>query len=690
MLIKRLLIFIKNIYIKFKRKYLEIGIFRSFNNSIIVSMYRLLFILVFSTLNSFGQNALLIKNDFKEMELGKHCSYLISSKNKYTIQDLLADSSIAFMNNKNDLMLFEEGHYTEDVWIKINIVNEFREQKQFVLELNNPLIDYIVYYNTEHNKIIDSNFCGDVLPFANRNIEFRNPLYLIKLFPADTQQIFFKLNAGGRKLHIPLSLKLVNTFIASSTNKNLFLGVYYGTLIVITLLSFYLAYILREKVFLLFAIYMLFLSITQMCLSGIAYQYFWPNFPKWSASAVTFFMAIALVAALAFAESFISKKYMTQKTKIALYLAMLIPVGIAIASLLGPKSLDYAIWLLYRFIPIIYTLLLLIGIVFLIKKFKSARIFVPALVLGIIGIGVMSFYSVSGLSDNIFTNNFVVFAVMLKCILLCIALLDRLKIFKEEKDKIQVLQIQQLEELNQYKEKINLELLNKVELKSLELNAKQNEVKRALYFGEEKERKRVAQDLHDGMGSLLSTLKLNAESIDLSNKNLGEKESIAYQNVLEMIDKACSELRNISHNMMPSSMEHFGLEITIESLIEKINLYGGTNFIFQIFNNEEKIDSQIEINIYRIILELVNNIIKHSKAKEASIQIILENKLLILMAEDNGIGFNYTNQKVSGIGLLNIRSRIEAMNGKLNIDSKESKGTTIIIEIPIYHNEQFN
>ena len=67
-------------------------------------------------------------------------------------------------------------------------------------------------------------------------------------------------------------------------------------------------------------------------------------------------------------------------------------------------------------------------------------------------------------------------------------------------------------------------LLNTVELKSLELNAKQNEVKRALFFGEEKERKRVAQDLHDGMGSLLSTLRLNAESIDLSNKNLGEKE----------------------------------------------------------------------------------------------------------------------------------------------------------------------
>jgi signal transduction histidine kinase len=295
-------------------------------------------------------------------------------------------------------------------------------------------------------------------------------------------------------------------------------------------------------------------------------------------------MAISLIVALAFVESFISKKYMTKKIIILLYLNMLIPIGIAIASLLGPVSLHYAIWVLYRFIPVIYTLLLLIGIVFLINKFKSARIFVPSLVFGIISIGVMLFYNVSGFSDNVFTNNFVVFAVILKCLLLSIALLDRLKIFKEEKEKIQVLQIQQLEELNRYKERINSELLNTVEIKSLELSVKQNEIKRALFFGEEKERKRVAQDLHDGMGSLLSTLKLNAESIDLSSKKLEKNEAIAYQNVLEMIDKACTELRNISHNLMPSSLEHFGLKITLESLIERINSNGGTHFSFQIFN----------------------------------------------------------------------------------------------------------
>jgi signal transduction histidine kinase len=653
-------------------------------------MYRLLFILVFISLNTQGQNVLSIKPNLKEIELNKYCTYLLSKKNKYAIQDLLADSTIVFIKNQKDLMLFEEGEYIEDVWIKINIVNKCKEHKQLVLELNNPLIDYIKYYNIQQNKIIDSNLCGDVLPFTNRNINYRNPLYLIKLFPTDTQQIFFKLNAGGRKLHIPLSLKLIDTFIESSAKKNLVLGGYYGVLAIITLLSLYLAYILIEKVFLLFAIYILFLLMTQMCLSGVAYQYFWPNFPKWNASSVTFFMAISLIVALAFVESFISKKYMTKKIIILLYLNMLIPIGIAIASLLGPVSLHYAIWVLYRFIPVIYTLLLLIGIVFLINKFKSARIFVPSLVFGIISIGVMLFYNVSGFSDNIFTNNFVVFAVTLKCLLLSIALLDRLKIFKEEKEKIQVLQIQQLEELNRYKERINSELLNTVEIKSLELSVKQNEIKRALFFGEEKERKRVAQDLHDGMGSLLSTLKLNAESIDLSSKKLEKNEAIAYQNVLEMIDKACTELRNISHNLMPSSLEHFGLKITLESLIERINSNGGTHFSFQIFNLEEKIDAQIEINIYRIILELVNNIIKHAKAKKASIQLIFENQLIMLITEDDGIGFNYSNQKVPGTGLLNIKSRTESMNGKINIDSKESRGTTIIIEIPIYTNEQFN
>jgi signal transduction histidine kinase len=135
-------------------------------------------------------------------------------------------------------------------------------------------------------------------------------------------------------------------------------------------------------------------------------------------------------------------------------------------------------------------------------------------------------------------------------------------------------------------------------------------------------------------------------------------------------------------------LEHFGLKITLESLIERINSNGGTHFSFQIFNLEEKIDAQIEINIYRIILELVNNIIKHAKAKKASIQLIFENQLIMLITEDDGIGFNHSNQKVPGTGgLLNIKSRTESMNGKIKIDSKEGKGTTIIIEIPIYNNE---
>jgi signal transduction histidine kinase len=234
--------------------------------------------------------------------------------------------------------------------------------------------------------------------------------------------------------------------------------------------------------------------------------------------------------------------------------------------------------------------------------------------------------------------------------------------------------------MNQYKELVNKELELKVEQKSNEILQKQHEVNKALITGEEKERKRVAQDLHDGMGSLLSTLRLNAESIDLSSKNLTSAEALAYQNVLDMIDKACTELRSISHNMMPSGIEHFGLKATLESLVGKLNQTSQTQFVFDSFELELLQNEDTALQVYRIILELMNNIIKHASASQATVQLIMQQQQLTIVVEDNGKGFT-EKTTTKGIGLLSVRSRVEAMQGKITIDTN-AEGTTIIIEIP--------
>lgn len=263
-----------------------------------------------------------------------------------------------------------------------------------------------------------------------------------------------------------------------------------------------------------------------------------------------------------------------------------------------------------------------------------------------------------------------------------VALMDRLRLFKSEKELAQQQVITQLEELNKYKENINKELSEKINKTTSELFSKQNEVKRAMIFGEEQERKRIALELHDGLGSLLSTLKLNAQTINLSPEFTNEKESEAYKSVLLLIDVACEELRNISHNMMPVGLEQFGLVQQLVGFIRKINTTERLNVIFHTNGFDQRLDKDLELSLYRICLELLNNIIKHADASKVLLQLTKTDTQIILMLEDDGIGIEYQNME-EGMGLVSIWSRVEAYNGTITIDSNKNGGTTTIIELPL-------
>jgi signal transduction histidine kinase len=319
-----------------------------------------------------------------------------------------------------------------------------------------------------------------------------------------------------------------------------------------------------------------------------------------------------------------------------------------------------------------------IGIFYLINQFKSARFFVLSFSAAVFSIAVMNYYAFATTNDNVFTNNLVIFAVLLKCILLSIAMLDRLKIFKEEKELAQATVISQLQELSDMRAEVNLELKKKVHEKTTELYKKQKEAKLALITGEENERKRIATELHDGLGGLLSTLKLNAESLELENKTHTQ----AYANVLFLIDKACQELRLLSHNMLPSGIEHLGIELTLKSYIDKLSSGINKTILLDTYGLESIRNKSLELHVYRICSELINNAIKHSQFKNLNVQLIKQNQTLTIIVADDGIGFDPFDTAHSGIGFISIRSRLEALAGDMKFDSLIGKGTTIIIEIP--------
>jgi two-component system NarL family sensor kinase len=219
----------------------------------------------------------------------------------------------------------------------------------------------------------------------------------------------------------------------------------------------------------------------------------------------------------------------------------------------------------------------------------------------------------------------------------------------------------------------------KVEIKEQELK-KQRELFVALNEGEEKERKRLAEELHDGIGAKLSGLKMSLEYLNTvsgtskSNDNLLQKIILGFNETIE-------ELREISQNLQPPFMNLLELNAFLSDLVFHFNNKGTCKYLLSIETEHENLNPTVyNKTVFRIVSELLNNIQKHSNASLASVQIVSNNSMTQILVEDNGKGFDFK-ASAKGIGLLNIRNRIELYNGKFNIDSN-NKGTIVIIELP--------
>jgi two-component system NarL family sensor kinase len=206
---------------------------------------------------------------------------------------------------------------------------------------------------------------------------------------------------------------------------------------------------------------------------------------------------------------------------------------------------------------------------------------------------------------------------------------------------------------------------------------------KAILESEENERQRLARELHDGVGQLLSASKLNLSSLT-SNKCTPE-EKLRLQQSMDTLDDSIKEIRYISHNMVPDVLLNFGFVRAVQDFISRVNQTNKLKIHFESNGFEESmLDNTGKLMLYRIIQESVNNTIKYAEATQISIQLSADTTEISLLMEDNGKGFDVDEAKQKGgIGLRNIQLRTDYLKGKLDIESSPKNGTTIIIEIPL-------
>lgn len=196
--------------------------------------------------------------------------------------------------------------------------------------------------------------------------------------------------------------------------------------------------------------------------------------------------------------------------------------------------------------------------------------------------------------------------------------------------------------------------------------------------GQEEERQRIARDLHDGLGGLLSGLKLTLNTMD-GNVILSESSVDTFHKALGQLDLAISEMRKVAHNMMPEALINFGLDDTLSDFASSLSENTPLTVHYQSYGYRS-MSQQTEITLYRIVQEAVNNVLKHADADDVFIQLDQDKDHVTLTIEDNGRGFE-VDKPSAGIGLKNIQNRVAYLNGEIDISSTPGQGTILVIQI---------
>jgi len=213
---------------------------------------------------------------------------------------------------------------------------------------------------------------------------------------------------------------------------------------------------------------------------------------------------------------------------------------------------------------------------------------------------------------------------------------------------------------------------------------KQQELKaRAILEAEENERQRIAKDLHDGVGQMMSAAKMNLSAIESELAFTDPKQKENFEKAISLVDESCKEVRTVSHIMMPNALLRNSLGNAIHEFVNKLS-----NKTMQVHvyteGLDEKLDSNVETVLYRVIQECVHNAMKHAQASNLDISLIRDKDGISGTVEDNGKGFDPTDkEKFEGIGLKNIITRIEYLRGTVDFDSAPGRGTVIAMHVPL-------
>lgn len=593
---------------------------------------------------------LIMGQNVKKVQFVKCFKYLyLSGENEYiktqkqlTITELTNDANRNYLKFARNFKTMRDSSF---YCIKIEVQNIDYKDIEVVMLVDDPRIDHFSFVMFENGKPV-KNFSKYILDPQIKVVgnDLMNTLTLT--FKAKTSyKLYFQIDnrLSLNKLRLPLRFIAKSYYPILHFWETLFEKIYLGTLSFVIFFSLVFVIIYRSRIYNYYFLYLLGLVLFY-CWTHNYTVYFADstNLFKigWTTITISYFLMI--IGYVNFSQEFLNTpqfiglKYL----KIVSFLKW----SFGITQILGLIQVWFNIPILWFSVVTTFVLnpILLLFIWFFVfksikQKFKPAYLFA----LSYLPLFLVAFFldplAESGLiGGNV--NAIFYSSHILELFTLSIAIIYRFRLVETEKNTLDIVVLQQKENL-----------LN-IELKAQEM-----------------ERERLAKDLHDDLGGTLTAIR---------NLIIAKNNDIQ---LLSLIDRAIVDLRNVSKNLLPLNLSRNGLLKAVQQNINYIQVTTNVDFDFVTFGNEKRLNEEQELHIYRIIAELLNNIVKHSVATKATIQMLYYDDYAHISIEDNGIGLKKNNNRL-GIGLLNIQSRVEVLKSKLIIDTNDN-GTLITFDV---------
>jgi two-component system, sensor histidine kinase LadS len=545
------------------------------------------------------------------------------------------------------------GHTSSYYWFLIPVQNKTKHVVHVILELDNPHIPYLQFYRSDAKGAFHGcGITGDYSnPFKDRTILYRNFSQQLNLQPGETTYCMLFIDKSYQQLSVLLNLYDGSTFFDFASKTYIMLGLYAGAFLCIFLFNLIMFFFTGKWLNFLYSGFVFFAGLYILSDWGLGFQYVWPNFPMMNAIArPVFSMCMLLFMTLCLNYFLKDKAHYKGWIRAILGLSLLLILSAIITRGYGLDRTLIQPYLKVHATIMLFSVGILICILVLesIKGNKVIQVLLLAYAL-FLTFGLTKQLIVSGIIQG---SDFMDKALILGHIIEFFAVTVLLSIYYEKlKSQNDLLQWKILDQ--------NRKHLTEV------------------ITIQESERKRIAEDLHDELGGSLSAIRVNLSAW----AHRHPKEEAELKPVENLVDNACEQVRAIAHHLMPPELVILGFTKALENLVIRMNKSDGPAITIQNDLGEFHFEPSTEIALYRVLNEILTNILRHSQAKNASLQVFKSDGRLFVIAEDDGIGFD-TKDQVNGIGLVNIRSRVQALGGTLNIDSSPGNGTTIIIDIP--------